>query len=248
LRVILKLWINGKFVRRTVTKQKFLEAPASKLVRILFRNEFPEFFNSASKNEVIQKLGFSLNNLAVKFPTPSSLSFSNINEQISGAKEIIEFVSDTLMLDAEVNNVDFPRLFKKNIAKNLLVSIDWEKFEEIKNMAIEEQQRLNLEKDNEEEEDMGGMGADDMGGMGADDMGGMGADDMGGMGADDMGGMGAPAPTANTPNTPNAQPAKDFSTTPVQTRQDMKAAKTQIMKGSDEEKELNSIEKMEKDI
>jgi len=160
---------------------------------------------------------------------PSSLMFNTTNEQIDSSKNIVDYISDILMTEEEANDSNFVREFKKNISKDLVPSIDWEKYEEIKRLTKQAINKNNLENENE----MDLTGNMDMGGE--EEMNTSGEEEMNTGGEEEIGRGGE---------------EKDYSSDDVsiENERDIKAAKSYISKNSEESKELKNIEAMEKDL
>jgi hypothetical protein len=236
--------LNGKFVRRTVTYQKNYETPASLFVRKLYENEFGSEIirddNKLKKKNLDEtEIPFDINKVCIKFPKPSSLMFSNTNDQISSSKDIIEFVSDTLLSADESNNENLVKEFKRNIAKELIPSIEWEKFELIKSRSLAIINKRELENDKEEEDDTSSDEED----MGSD------FNENPDEDLENSGNEEEPNPDEEE-ETSEYDSSTDFSNSNVsiKNKKDIELAKKQLEKGSDEENELANIENMEKNL
>jgi hypothetical protein len=95
-----------------------------------------------------KEVEFNINLLEVRFPSPQSLNMTALQEQVNNSKEIIEFISDT-MVDNEDDKLK--ESYKQAVTKDILSNFDWNKYEKIlENVKIEnaESKLTSTEDDN----------------------------------------------------------------------------------------------------
>lgn len=155
--------MNGMFLRTIISLQKQFAEKFSDLYRLLYKNEYDEIMNHDKNDEV---LDYKL--IEVKFPSPSSLNYTNMNEQISAVQGIVEFYSATLLgQNPEEGKKD---LLVKEATKMLLPSFKWNEIEEIiQNNEIqdveEKLKKANTNDTGEAGSDMSGDTGEDSGGF-----------------------------------------------------------------------------------
>ena len=82
---------------------------------------------SETKNK-IDDFYFDLESLTVKFPPPQSLNMTAITERINNSRDIIEFVTQTLV---DQNDTELQTEFKRELTKDILGTLDWVKYEKL---------------------------------------------------------------------------------------------------------------------
>jgi len=244
--------VNGKFLRNTIIKQKNLSRPFTSLYRKLYENEFiipVQFKKEKDPKNKAYELEIDLSKIFIKFPSPSALNFTNMLEQIASARDIVEFFSDTLVMDKDDELL--MRITKKNIFKTFLPTLDWENLEKIVIESENETKKLatlmsktGRTLDNNQDNSMSGggdygSGEDDYGMGGDDDYGMGGGGDDYGMGGDD-----------NEDFTATASDGKNYSddSTGITNPQDLDAAKSQLGTNTFERQQMNEIEDLEKQL
>ena len=170
-------------------------------------------------------------------------------EQIASARDIVEFFSDTLVMDKDDELL--MRITKKNIFKTFLPTLDWENLEKIVIESENETKKLatlmsktGRTLDNNQDNSMSGggdygSGEDDYGMGGDDDYGMGGGGDDYGMGGDD-----------DEDFTATASDGKNYSddSTGITNPQDLDAAKSQLGTNTFERQQMNEIEDLEKQL
>ena len=122
--------MNGKFVRSVISYQKPLGLTFTGIYRSLYKNEYELTKTEESKDKKEDtEVVVDLSKISVKFPSPANLMMTNMIEQISSARDIIEFLVTT-MVGTEAS----PKIkdeVTKNITKNILPNFNWEMYEKI---------------------------------------------------------------------------------------------------------------------
>lgn len=175
--------MNGKFVRAIIVKQKIFAEQFSKLLRILYKNEFlgedeiklkkkkeaqkilkdkqntvsvdsKEERNELAKAEIRNKDAlFDLNCIEVQFPSPQSLNMTSLSEQISNSQSVIEFIVNTLV---DENDQALQKITKRKVTQDILSTFDWNKYNKIVDEAKIEAMKEALENDaNKSDDDTG---------------------------------------------------------------------------------------------
>lgn len=149
---------NSNFVRAVIRYQKKFTPPFQKLMRKIFFNEVR--FNSDSENVNLLSGEFDVNKVMLSFPSPATLMMSNLTEQTSVADTNANFIVDTLVPDgSESGATDIRNALKRKIIKDLVPSIDWDKYE-----AMLEKSKQEVVKDKVGIEDKKDDAADNFGG------------------------------------------------------------------------------------
>lgn len=130
---------NSNFVRTVIRYQKLLTNPFSRLISMLYRNEY-RYVNDAESN-IGTKIDFS--KIRVRFPSPASLNMTNISEQTQSADMNADFIANQLLpATSDGSNEDARVHLKAEIVKDLVPGIDWAKYEK-----LYEDMKLNNVKD-----------------------------------------------------------------------------------------------------
>ena len=104
--------MNGKFLRRVITKQMFYEPQITKALQRLFYNEY--MFNKKDVDNEVE-----LYKLKVQLPSPASLNQTNMIEQLGNANDLVEKISEILLETEETveaagfNHEALGRMLKK---------------------------------------------------------------------------------------------------------------------------------------
>lgn len=145
---------NSTFVREIVSKQGDMQEFLTEICRKVYEYEFG----------VENISGFDLEKLEVTFPIPEFLNVSNINEQIGNHTTTIEFITNTYFdpNSQEPEDMKLQHEFKKEVTKDLVTTIDWDRYDDILEKCMKNINKKELEKQEIDEPD--GMGDDmDMG-------------------------------------------------------------------------------------
>lgn len=159
---------NATFVRSIVVHQHMFSKAFTKLIRLLYRNEF--MYEGADKKDKGTKKKdkneneIDVDDITVKLPPPISLNITNVNDQINNASQTLDFITNIYI---DENNPDYAtRLkFRKKAVRKLLPHIDWNEYDALFESALVEEVEDKIK---------GSGGTDDA--LGGDDVG----DDMGG--------------------------------------------------------------------
>ena len=148
---------NSTFVREIVSKQGDSQEFLTDVIRDSYEFEYG--------NENIP--GFDINKLKVVLPVPEFLNVSNINEQIGNHTSTIEFIVSTYFdqNSQEPANEKLKHVFKRELTKDLISSIDWDKCDTILDNC---EKLINKEELEKMDEDSNNDGIGDDGDMGSD--------------------------------------------------------------------------------
>jgi len=186
--------MNGKFVRSILVWQKILGKQFTKMFRLLYQNEYLNDYDLNRLKKQIKKLEkksdddtilvdteeekdkvakttsmlkdtfFNLEKLSVKFPPPQALNMTTITERINNSRDIIDFIATTYV---DQNDAELQYEFKRELTKDMLNTLDWDKYDKILNTAMinKTQSKIkNLSSTENADNSAGGAGGMDMGG------------------------------------------------------------------------------------
>jgi len=176
--------MNGKFVRSILVWQKILGRQFTKLFRLLYQNEFLNNYDISKAEKKLKKLEkenkdstalvdtkeekdrvaktesllsdvfFNLEKLSVKFPPPQALNMTTITERINNSRDIIDFVTSTLV---EQDDAELQYEFKRELTKDMLNTFDWEKYDKLLSKARVNKTESKIKKvASQPEDDTGG--------------------------------------------------------------------------------------------
>jgi hypothetical protein len=161
---------NSTFVRTIVSDQATLSESFSKLVRILYKNEYmsdikedKEGKKEGDNKKLADYQNIDLDDIHVVFPAPISLNLTNVNDQINNSSQTLDFITGIYVDENDVDSSNKKLKFRQKVVRELLPNIDWDKmdklFEESEMDSTEESLHTN-------DTDEGGMGDDEGGGGG----------------------------------------------------------------------------------
>jgi hypothetical protein len=132
---------NSTFVRSIVVHQQMFSEAFSKLLRLLYKNEYlvdennngiaDELEEKDKKKKISDNQNVSLDDIKVTFPTPITLNLTNVNDQISNSSQTVDFITSIYF---DENDMDTAKktTFKKKVVRELLpTTIDWDKIDKI---------------------------------------------------------------------------------------------------------------------
>ena len=166
---------NGRFLRRVVRHQKHFGRAASRLMRILYRNEYFDLDEimgttkvaedgkdaktaeskkdaTASADSTTEELHqLDLGRLHVRFPSPATLNMTNLSDAVNQSQPVLEFITD-MVAGEELTSVK--SALKAMVAGDLLPQIHWGRYREMLEDAKTTAMRALVAK-------VGGAGAED---------------------------------------------------------------------------------------
>lgn len=148
--------MNANFVRSVIKYQKKLTAPFTRLYQKIYENEY-RFVNDQESN--FSEVDISM--IRVRFPSPATLAMSNLLDQFQAADQNAEYISSQVVpMKADQSTEDLRLLLKTEIIKDLVPSVDWDKYNEMKEKILKEKTKEDLEakKQPEVQEDQFGGG------------------------------------------------------------------------------------------
>jgi len=105
---------------------------------------------------------FDLESLSVKFPPPQALNMTTITERINNSRDIIEFITTTLVSQ---DDAELQEEFKREVTKDMLSTFDWNKYEQLLDKAKINKTETKMKKASmEETSDGASSGMGDMSG------------------------------------------------------------------------------------
>lgn len=137
--------MNANFVRSVIRYQKKLAPSFTRLYQKLYKNEYR--FNS--DQEDLSSI-VDISSIRVQFPSPATLAMTNITEQIQAVDVNADFIANQLIISKPDGSNDSEKaMLKTEIVKDLLPSINWDKYEEmLKGIKIKVQKEKIEEKAN----------------------------------------------------------------------------------------------------
>lgn len=108
---------NSKFLRFIISVQKELNEPFSNIYSRLYKNEF------SSNDE-----NFMENKLEIMLPSPATLNYTNLADQINNVQGIIDFITQTIVGEQGGDETKTDAI-KRHIAKMYVTGVDWDKLE-----------------------------------------------------------------------------------------------------------------------
>ena len=126
---------NSNFVRNVIRDQKLLTPCFSRMLQILYKNEYKYSDNGETNLES------TIDNSTIKvhFPSPAALNMSNITEQIQVTDQNADFIASQIIQPKADGSTEDTRIkLKSAIVRDLMPGIDWDKYEKLKD-------RLELE-------------------------------------------------------------------------------------------------------
>lgn len=141
--------MNSNFVRSVIKYQKKLTPPFTRFLQILYRNEY-RFVNDGENKENL----VDLHNIKVSFPSPATLSMNNILDQLQAADQNAEYISSQLYpLTNDQRNEEKRIMLKTLIVKDLVPSVDWERYSELMKKVETEGAKSKIENPTQPEMD-----------------------------------------------------------------------------------------------
>lgn len=128
---------NGRLLRRVVRHQKHYGRSMTRLVQILWKNEYmdlkvltgeDESKQAEEEKEANETDQIDVSKLVVRYPSPATLNMTNLSDAISQANPVIDFIVDALT-PSEDDPVKAE--LKKRVTRDMLPQIHWERYEEL---------------------------------------------------------------------------------------------------------------------
>lgn len=120
--------MNANFVRSVIKYQKRLTPSFTRLYQKLYENEY-KYHNDQEADASTIDIG----SIRVQFPSPATLSMTAISEQIQSVDQNADFIASQIIPPRTDGTTEDSRIkLKTMIVKDLLPSIDWDKYEKLK--------------------------------------------------------------------------------------------------------------------
>lgn len=145
---------NANFVRDVIKYQHSFTKPFTKLLQMLYINEYKFSSDKKSNNENYQ---IDPNNIKVNFPSPATLVSDTTTQMLNVAQGNIETMLMALLPNADVNEEDaaIRDKLRLNMYKDMVPNIDWDKYTDMMKEAKLEATKERLEKAAGESYDVG---------------------------------------------------------------------------------------------
>jgi hypothetical protein len=135
---------NSTFVRTIVSDQASLAPAFSKMIRILYRNEYLHDIEDKKKKNDDQNV--ILDEIKVRFPAPISLNLTNVNDQISNSMQTVDFITSAYIDDTD-GDTSMKLEFKKQVVREFLPNIDWDLMDSLYDKAQMNKTKETLKQD-----------------------------------------------------------------------------------------------------
>lgn len=161
--------MNSMFLRTIVAYQKYLGYGFSGIFRKLYRNEFgqEEELRKYNKKDDEKINVVDYDSIEIRFPSPATLNLTNLSEQLNVVREVSEFITTTLLGETGAMDPSKKDSLQKQVVKDLMQNVDWNKYEDILEHLPMEQIEDKLKNPNDDMTGMEGepsmMGDDMMG-------------------------------------------------------------------------------------
>lgn len=120
--------MNANFVRSVIKYQKKLTDPFTRLYQRVYENEY-RYVNDQEQPDN----NVDISEIKVSFPSPASLSMSNLLDSFQAADQNAEYISSQIIpMKSDQSNEDDRILLKTEIMKDLVPSVNWEKYEKMR--------------------------------------------------------------------------------------------------------------------
>ena len=145
---------NGRFLRRVVRHQKHYSRAATRLIQILWRNEYESLDEIHGKlpagkedgtvedttvEDEIERTEIDISKIVVRYPVPATLNTANIAESINQVVPVAEFVAGNLVPNSDEDGVKAN--LQARVAQDLLPQIPWERYKGMLDKAREDASR-----------------------------------------------------------------------------------------------------------
>ena len=126
---------NANFLRSIIKYQQLLTEPFSRLIRRIYKYEntyAADVTDSKAAKEKDLMTAYEEELISVKFPAPASLNYSNLSDIIQSVDTNAEFIANQIVPQTMTENTeDMKNKLKAEIAKSLIIGVDWAKYEEM---------------------------------------------------------------------------------------------------------------------
>lgn len=118
--------MNGMFLRTIIGFQKILGGSFSNIYRKLYKNEHQDLEDRDAEDESVV---IDYEAIEVRFPPPSSLNMTNLNDQINNISGIADYITNIVAGAAGADAVRDK--VARGIAKKYLPNVEWDYFENL---------------------------------------------------------------------------------------------------------------------
>ena len=126
---------NGMFCRTIINYQREISPGFTKLMKLLYRNEY---YDEQTVDQDIEHIN-------IRFPSPLSLNMVNIQEMFAVAEQVASSIVDTLVpFDDDESQVK-KILLKSEVVKDYVAIVDWDKYKKYLENITEDSIRKKIE-------------------------------------------------------------------------------------------------------
>ena len=120
--------MNANFVRSVIKYQKKLTGSFTRLYQKLYENEYRYVNDQEQTDQTID-----VSEIHVSFPSPATLAMSNLLDSFQAADQNAEYISSQVIpMKSDQSTEDDRLLLKSEIIKDLVPSVNWEKYEKMR--------------------------------------------------------------------------------------------------------------------
>ena len=143
---------NGRFLRRVIRHQKHFGRAASRLFRMIWRNEYStleELVGEKRAGESAERKAdgrtedplheLDVSKISVVYPSPATLNMTNLADAINQGEPVADFIVNNV---ASGKNDDVKGELKRMVLKDLMPQIHWNKYEDMLDVAEEKAARV----------------------------------------------------------------------------------------------------------
>lgn len=124
---------NNNFVRKIVSYQREFGIFWTDIIRRIYEIDYNSSSSIISSDNYKDKEYTDISLIEVNFPAPVYMNLQNNNDQISNVSTTLDFLVQNYYPDQDDNDPELEtkkRLFRKNVARDLLQTMDWSSFDE----------------------------------------------------------------------------------------------------------------------
>lgn len=123
---------NTHFLRKILVDQRMLEEPFTKMIRLLYRNEYCV----AADRDMTKSETVNVDKIDVAFPTPGTLTKSSLTSQMVVMQQFADTVAHVYFpIDTNNANTDKAATLSGMILKKELSQLDWKSYDSLRDVV-----------------------------------------------------------------------------------------------------------------